>query len=506
MRTSNKFNIPNCGNIFPPKSNDTSTINVSSNLKTSYTSTITNVITNNYISDNTKPPVFIGREKIKESVDYSKKQADFSSSESSLFIRGADFIYIPNKAITLLKKRVTNRELKKVHEDRNTAIDLIMIFLSFLSDTYFRELEYGKITKQLSAKHLQKTFQRVTNYKSIIHLLGKPFNSGPLIECDNKYIPGLKCFGFKLGDNYRAKGLERYYFMSDLGKQVYQKYLDDIYFENEKNIIVKNLLAIYPKLELPTVEGIKEKAKILIKLGYSKKGKNLSFENNNRARDIRNGLNKTYVEDAIFRFEYLTAGGLRVPRAGGENSGGRVCDSFTLMDRWIRDMISIDGENLVECDYTCLHPNIAISIYGGKQLYLTHEFIASELNEDVSKIKTEHLSFFNKAISGQQSENGDGGSMSHSILFDYYSKNESQMMENLMNDKNANGYKITTQKLFSKEVEIMTSVIKLLNRQGIYVLYVYDALYCLERDKKRVVKLMNQEVLKYGVFTQVKTK
>ena len=85
-------------------------------------------------------------------------------------------------------------------------------------------------------------------------------------------------------------------------------------------------------------------------------------------------------------------------------------------------------------------------------------------------------------------------------------KNESQMMENLMNDKNANGYKITTQKLFSKEVEIMTSVIKLLNREGIYVLYVYDALYCLERDKKRVVKLMNQEVLKYGVFTQVKTK
>ena len=92
-----------------------------------------------------------------------------------------------------------------------------------------------------------------------------------------------------------------------------------------------------------------------------------------------------------------------------------------------------------------------------------------------------------------------------SMFFEYYRKNEPQMMENLMHDKIVNGYKVTSQKLFSKEVEIMTAAIQKLNSEGIYILYVYDALYCLESDKKRVVKLMNEEVIKQNVFTQVKT-
>ena len=71
--------------------------------------------------------------------------------------------------------------------------------------------------------------------------------------------------------------------------------------------------------------------------------------------------------------------------------------------------------------------------------------------------------------------------MMESPLFDYYAKHEPDMLSRIYNDKKEHGHKITLQKMFKLEVEIMTDVIKYLNLMGVYVLYVYDALLCEEK-------------------------
>ena len=59
--------------------------------------------------------------------------------------------------------------------------------------------------------------------------------------------------------------------------------------------------------------------------------------------------------------------------------------------------------------------------------------------------------------------------------------------------------------MFAIEVDIMTDVIKHLNSVGVYVLYVYDALICEEKDKALVIETMNRIILEHGVKTSVKT-
>ena len=46
-------------------------------------------------------------------------------------------------------------------------------------------------------------------------------------------------------------------------------------------------------------------------------------------------------------------------------AGGRISDSITLMPSWIRKLIKINGRYINQIDFTCLHPNLAVQIYGG---------------------------------------------------------------------------------------------------------------------------------------------
>ena len=113
---------------------------------------------------------------------------------------------------------------------------------------------------------------------------------------------------------------------------------------------------------------------------------------------------------------------------------------------------------------------------------------------NVNSIKTEHLSFFNKHWLA----------MLKSPLFEFYSKHEADMLSRIYKDKKEYGYKVTSAKMFSVEVSVMTDVIKYLCTLGINVLYVYDALLCEEKDKAIVVEAMNRIILEHGVNTKVK--
>jgi hypothetical protein len=243
------------------------------------------------------------------------------------------------------------------------------------------------------------------------------------------------------------------------------------------------------------MDQIKQEGDRLVKMKYkTKKGKLLKKLGKHSRSYFKNDY--SFVEDSIKIFKYLTEDGLMYPEIGNEKSGGRIVDSFTLMPSWIRQMIKINGHAIEEADYSCLHPNIAISLYGGTKEYLTHHDLALAMSTDISIIKVEHLSFFNKQV----------WQMKESLLYEYYQENEPVMLENVIAEKYSSefNHKITSRKLFAKEVEIMAEVVEILNKAFIYVGYVYDALICHPNDANRVKEVMDSVILKQGVRTTAK--
>lgn len=120
--------------------------------------------------------------------------------------------------------------------------------------------------------------------------------------------------------------------------------------------------------------------------------------------------------------------------------------------------------------------------------------MAEQAGIDLKDVKIEHLRFFNKKWDD----------IRRSPLFGYYSTNEPDMLARIYHDKNEHGHKITSQKMFAVEVDIMSAVIKDLNAKGVYVLYVYDALMCEEKDIELVTQTMNRIILEHGVKTNFK--
>jgi hypothetical protein len=59
----------------------------------------------------------------------------------------------------------------------------------------------------------------------------------------------------------------------------------------------------------------------------------------------------------------------------------------------IREIITIDDDTLVECDYSTLHPNIANKIHRGKNnIAITHDEVAKALGITRKEAKIEYLS------------------------------------------------------------------------------------------------------------------
>lgn len=421
-------------------------------------------------------------------------QNDYNLDEFTQFFPNVNTILIPKKAEYNLRKYVSKPMLKTIDSDIDIAVEKCLIMLSNLASTYFTDDKW----KSLNATILHQQSKKTDNtyiYTRIIDILKLGTYKGAFIERDESYEVGAKSKGFRLTDVYLKAGLIPYTIQNAGIIQVQNKMFYQQLNEAMTHPICSNLIKIYPKIDLPTPEELLKIGKQMVRDGYrTKKGKILTMRNKHKNEYWKDVKNRSFVEDNIALFGFLTGRGYMIPSAGDEKSGGRVVDSFTLMPSWIREQITVDGIKLVESDYTALHPNIAIKIYDGEQSYLTHQNVAERTGIDLKKIKIEHLSFFN--------ENWHG--MTKSLLFDYYSKNEADMLSRIYKDKKANGYKITSKKMFKVEVDIMTDVIKHLNSTGVFVLYVYDALLCEDKNKTLVVETMNRIILEHGVKTNVK--
>ncbi|KOS07222.1 hypothetical protein AM493_15145 [Flavobacterium akiainvivens] len=426
--------------------------------------------------------------------DISILHNDFNLSELAMVFPDVNSILVPKKAQYNLTKYVPKALLREIDPNTNIAVEKCLLVLSNLASTYYTEDPW----KSLSSAILHEQTKNASNtyiYTKIVELLKAGTKTGAFIEVADSYEVGVQSKKYRLTEQYLKAGLTEYLIknsgiIATRNRLFYQQLANAM-----TNPISANLVKMYPKLQLPISAELLTIGKKLVKEGRTtKKGKLLTMRNKHKNDYWNDWKNRSFVEDNIKLFEFLTGRGFMVPSAGDAASGGRVVDSFTLMPAWIREQITIDGKKLAECDYTALHPNIAIHLYGGNESYITHQKVAERAAIDVKAVKVEHLAFFNKKWV----------EMKKSPLYKFYSEHKPLMLERIRKDKATNGYKVTSRKMFMVEVDIMTDVITNLSAKGIQVLYVYDALLCEEKDKSAVIETMNRVILEQGVKTEVK--
>jgi hypothetical protein len=436
----------------------------------------------------------------------SDKTDDIYTQFATIFFKTPHVIMIPAIVKTLIERRLPKHYLDKIHggektkENRDVAVELCLLFLSQLSSTH-RNILNGKSPdgwKSLRAEYLRqllriddKTYQCVKKA-----LLKFQYDLGPILE-ERFYVKGKHSYGYRLGESFRSKGYFPYKLKTKQAQDLFRRSCERKLRLAEKNIICVNLIEFYKSITLPTEQEIVDEGRRLIKEGYyNKKGKKLIFRNKKVNAYFPDVANLSFIEDALKIFKYLTKNGVMIPRPGNEKSGGRVVDSFALMPLWIRKLVKINGQPVAEADYSCLHPNIAMSLYGGNSPYLTHEHLAKQLGIDKKIVKIEHLSFFNKRVE----------QMKRSLLFEYYKKYEPEMVDAIIRAKeeSEHGHKITCRCLFAKEVEIMTEVVSRLNEEGIFVGYIYDALFFDPVHSEKVVEVMDEVAADLRVYTSVK--
>lgn len=419
-----------------------------------------------------------------------------SCAQNTLFFKNANQITIPKKVLYVIQKYVSHPLLREIYYDIDVAREFCLLFLMQLNSGYFyTEDPNEEGWKSLNAGYLREFFStNPLSYKKITETLLTPTSRGTLIECDGIYKKKSKNFFYRLGPNYIGRGFSNYTIETKPAAQLLQKYHQKKWDNVQQNVICKNLIQFYKSVTLPSIAEIEMEANRLIGTKYIKKGKRLKRLNKHPRSYFKVPDKYFFVEDAILIFNSLTENGIMIPVAGSDSSGGRVADSFTLMPSWIRKLVKVNGKPMIECDYSCLHPNIAVSLYGGFIQNLTHKHIENVLGLDKDLVKLEHLSFFNK----------DVWQMKESPLYDYYEKHEKWMLNNIIGEKrndNEYKYKITSRRLFKIEVELMTQVITILNNENIFVGYVYDALFFDPIYGQRVKEVMDVVAIQMRVFT-----
>lgn len=465
---------------------------------TTYQSTITYVTGSTLDDVKLKNPYFTGN-----STGFSGFIDDENNDSFPIYLNDGKTITIPRgvkRQIDKLPKGV----LKKIDKDLLVAKEKCLVVVSSLTMTAFNEGEekWKSLSSEVLHEQTKKGNDNTFIYPHVMEALKYYTNStSPIIDVklnsggSETYQEGVSSKQYRLNEKFDTTNVINYELITTECRSKRINYHYKRLSEATRNPIGRNLINVYQYITLPTEEEIIAYGKQLIKEGYTtKKGKLLTRLNSKPKSSYPDHKKRTFMEENIKLLKLLVSRGYRMPSIGKKKAGGRVTDSFTLMPSWIRSQSKIEGESIAEMDFTALHPNIAMHLYGGKTKYLTHQIVADELGLGIKEVKTKHLSFFNMHTTDMQ----------RSPLYAYYQSKEPKMLENIITDKINNGYKITSRRLFEYEVSIMSESIQKLNEMDVYVLYVYDALYCKQSDVALVKEVMNRTANQFNIFTSVK--
>lgn len=448
---------------------------------------------------------------------YYTEEYDLSPEEISILQGEKHTVKIPKNKITAKFKWLLQKDkkgLKTIHPDVDTAIELCYLYLDNFKATH---IIAEKATDYFTAQgfkiiNAEESRKKMREYKKVQDFLIKH----DIIETSGRgYIKGERSTEFKLTEKYFYCGKESYTLQT---KYVRAK-RTGTFNENMRRLfeseIGRNSFRVSQYLTFPTEDQVLQKLREVAAKGTftNKKGKLLIEIPKGHSKNAASYDPKKYcfVHEYVEIFKQVRDG-IKTPIVKEGNSGGRVYDSFNMMPRVIRPLILLNGRPIVECDYTALHPNIAVQAkYGGFNIEpITHDKVAQELYSvaagDVdykvkrSKVKKAHLSYFNMTWSDMTTN--------HKELHQYYMKKEPSMMEYLKLEKLREPehkkdypHKDTSRRLFTDETNLMTSVITRLLRDGIEVAYCFDALYCNPEDEDDVRMVMNQQAARMGIKT-----
>lgn len=412
-------------------------------------------------------------------------------------IRDADTILIPKTLKRHLQQYAPISLLKEIDPDKDIAFEKCLIFVSNLSSTYFTDNKWKALYSAVLHDQLKIGGDNSFVYPQVIKVLkySTPKHS-PVIEVKKSiggketYEVGKSSKNYRLAERYLEAGLTTYTLKNDELVQRREDFIYQQYLKSIKNPIIENLIEVYPRVTLPSMRKINAEAKKLVQSGYTtNKGLRLTFLDGKDKSDFADADQLSFVEESISLFKALTKGGYMIPSEGGVESGYRVTDSFNLMPSWIRKLCLIDGNPIVENDFGALHPNLAVRYFSGEIEFeeMSHAKVAQHLGISRNEVKIQHLSFFNMRWDD----------MRKSKLFPYYQDKYPQLLEVLKKMKEEHGHKYTSRWLFTFEVWLMKAVIERLMEEGVFTLYVYDALYSQEQHAPRVREVMNEAAKKY---------
>jgi hypothetical protein len=405
---------------------------------------------------------------------------------------GCEYIKIDPKQVNVFNgaRKLLKRDMQIPKEIR----DECALLISNLYRPY--EVEVG--IPLPNKTYLRKIFDdKRTATRALKILLKGSEQQGPIIEVIQKANPnkGL-CTEYRLTAKYRNRNLQSY---TITNKKLLTKLA--IMFDEEiqevfDNSIMGYQVASYNYIELPTLEDIYEQADEMVNTkATNKDGKIYNYKR--KLTEVQLNRDKyVFIEEQINIFKTLTSNGYITP-SYSEAAGGRVADSFTLMPSWIRKLCTINGNPLIENDFTSLHPVIiayhymnrvsdaeankmksVLKEYNGD----LHAFIAARMGIPRNKVKKSHLSIFNKRIEAMEK---DSVWQCWATEFPEYAKviiedKQDYTMGMNMDGVIASGFephKNTSRMLFRLEVDLMTEITKELTESNIPGIYVYDAIY-----------------------------
>lgn len=277
--------------------------------------------------------------------------------------------------------------------------------------------------------------------------------------------------------------------------------------------LVSFLLWAYEGVELPSIEHVDVLAKEIGSQNVKHNGKILKYLLISEESEDMASENIRVMNNEVMGYRNLLKRGLFYPRRSYKCP--RVTDSFNQMPFWIRKEIKINGEKIVELDFSALHPNLCYLAFNNNIPSVERAFfknhlagdvhgnIVNELNEmglfqDVdaasmrSQIKKEHLSYFNDWKGRQNGYKVDR----------VYSTKMPRFLE-LIRETKRKTYKNTSSMLFQLEVDLMTEICRRFYLNGIRALYVYDALYVPASKSAEAKKIMNTVAADFGLLTRV---
>lgn len=407
-------------------------------------------------------------------------------------------VKIPTKIESKLR-RVSKRRLGRIYSNTDLVIEAALTIASNLTNTYeiskdafcYREKQgYKPLNSKILERQVKFYRDESSKYRDLLDLL---IEEG-IIEAGIKGEIGVGSNEYRLTNRYFGKKIVIY-------KMKQKETVNKLKLRHEANLrrvnassIGRNALKTMMGIEFPTEKQILKVINKAVKDGYTnKKGKRLVWLGKHSKKTYPHS-DFVYAEDYFNEMDVITRGD-RIPIVGGKSSGGRVYTIYNMCNSLLRPLLTYKGQKLVEADYSCMHPQLIQTIYGEEEpVEIDHQQVADWLMIERNEAKIEHLSYFNKRTEG----------MAESILEEYYRGNFTEMMNKVEADKKYNTHKITSQRLFKLEVEIMTEVISRLDKAGIEALYVFDALYATKRDIGRVRQVMNKVAQEFGTTTRVK--